>query len=55
MSTHGPHAGCFEDMWRVAIEIAKRTGGDPGRGRRVAAERGGGAVSYTHLTLPTKA
>ena len=30
MSTHGPHAGCFEDMWRVAIEIAKRTGGDPG-------------------------
>ena len=31
MSTHGPHAGCLEDMWRVAIEIAKRTGGDPGR------------------------
>ncbi|MED6314539.1 MAG: amidase, partial [Verrucomicrobiota bacterium] len=31
MSTHGPHAGCIEDMWMVAIEIAKRTGGDPGR------------------------
>ena len=31
MSTHGPHAGCIEDMWQVAIEIAKRTGGDPGR------------------------
>jgi len=30
MSTHGPHAGCIEDMWRVAIEIASRTGGDPG-------------------------
>ena len=30
MSTHGPHAGCIEDMWRVAIEIAKRSGGDPG-------------------------
>src|SRR5215469_2426739 len=22
MSTHGPHAGCLEDMWAVAIEIA---------------------------------
>jgi Asp-tRNA(Asn)/Glu-tRNA(Gln) amidotransferase A subunit family amidase len=31
MSTHGPHAGCIEDMWQVAIEIAKRAGGDPGR------------------------
>ena len=30
MSTHGPHAGSIEDMWQVAIEIAKRTGGDPG-------------------------
>ncbi len=30
MSTHGPHANSIEDMWRVAIEIAKRTGGDPG-------------------------
>jgi Asp-tRNA(Asn)/Glu-tRNA(Gln) amidotransferase A subunit family amidase len=30
MSTHGPHAGCLEDMWAVAIEIAVRTGGDPG-------------------------
>jgi Asp-tRNA(Asn)/Glu-tRNA(Gln) amidotransferase A subunit family amidase len=30
MSTHGPHAGCLEDMWAVAIEIAARTGGDPG-------------------------
>ena len=29
MSTHGPHAGSIEDMWLVAIEIAKRTGGDP--------------------------
>ncbi|MDN3564944.1 amidase [Paeniroseomonas aquatica] len=31
MSTHGPHAGCLEDMWQVAIEIARRAGGDPGR------------------------
>jgi len=31
MSTHGVHAGCIEDMWQVAIEIAKRAGGDPGR------------------------
>ena len=31
MSTHGPHAGCIEDMWQVAIEIAKHAGGDPGR------------------------
>lgn len=31
MSTHGPHAGCLEDMWAVAIEIASRAGGDPGR------------------------
>ena len=30
MSTHGPHAGSIEDMWQVAIENAKRTGGDPG-------------------------
>lgn len=30
MSTHGVHAGCIEDMWRVAIEIASRVGGDPG-------------------------
>nr|WP_314075154.1 amidase [uncultured Roseococcus sp.] len=31
MSTHGPHAGSIEDMWQVAIEIATRAGGDPGR------------------------
>jgi Asp-tRNA(Asn)/Glu-tRNA(Gln) amidotransferase A subunit family amidase len=31
MSTHGPHAGSVEDMWQVAIEIAMRAGGDPGR------------------------
>jgi Asp-tRNA(Asn)/Glu-tRNA(Gln) amidotransferase A subunit family amidase len=30
MSTHGTHAGSIEDMWQVAIEVAKRTGGDPG-------------------------
>lgn len=30
MSTHGPHAGCIEDMWQVAIEIAGRAGGDRG-------------------------
>jgi Asp-tRNA(Asn)/Glu-tRNA(Gln) amidotransferase A subunit family amidase len=29
-STHGPHAGCLEDMWQVAIEIARRCGGDRG-------------------------
>jgi Asp-tRNA(Asn)/Glu-tRNA(Gln) amidotransferase A subunit family amidase len=30
MSTHGVHAGCVEDMWQVAIEIARRAGGDRG-------------------------
>jgi Asp-tRNA(Asn)/Glu-tRNA(Gln) amidotransferase A subunit family amidase len=30
MSTHGPHAGCLEDMWQVAIEQARRCGGDRG-------------------------
>ena len=30
LSTHGPHAGCLEDMWQVAIEMAKRCGGDRG-------------------------
>ena len=30
MRTHGPHAGCIEDMWQVAIEIASRVGGDRG-------------------------
>ena len=29
-STHGPHAGCLEDMWQVAIEMARRCGGDRG-------------------------
>ncbi|MGI9382969.1 MAG: amidase family protein, partial [Methyloligellaceae bacterium] len=31
MSTHGPHAASIEDMWQVAIEIARHAGGDPGR------------------------
>ena len=30
MSTHGVLAGCIEDMWQVAIEIARRAGGDRG-------------------------
>ena len=30
MSTHGVHAGSVEDMWQVAIEIARRAGGDRG-------------------------
>ena len=30
MSTHGVHAGCIEDIWQVAIEIARRVGGDRG-------------------------
>ena len=30
MSTHGVHANSIEDMWRTAIEIAKRAGGDRG-------------------------
>jgi Asp-tRNA(Asn)/Glu-tRNA(Gln) amidotransferase A subunit family amidase len=29
-STAGVHANSIEDMWQVAIEIAKRAGGDPG-------------------------
>jgi len=31
MSTTGVHAGSIEDMWQVAMEIARRAGGDPGR------------------------
>ena len=31
MSTTGVHAGSIEDLWQVAVEIAKRAGGDPGR------------------------
>ena len=27
MSTTGVHAGCIEDMWQVAMEIARRAGG----------------------------
>src|SRR5262245_14644759 len=30
MSTHGVHAGCINDMWQVAIEVAERAGGDRG-------------------------
>ena len=30
MSTHGVHAGSMEDVWQVAIEIARRAGGDRG-------------------------
>lgn len=29
-STAGVHANSIEDMWQVAIEIARRAGGDPG-------------------------
>ena len=31
-SVNGVHANSIEDMWRVAAEIAKRAGGDPGIG-----------------------
>jgi Asp-tRNA(Asn)/Glu-tRNA(Gln) amidotransferase A subunit family amidase len=31
MTAHGVLAGTIEDMWQVAIEIASRAGGDPGR------------------------
>ncbi len=31
MSTTGVHAGCIEDLWQVAIEIARHAGGDPGK------------------------
>lgn len=27
----GVHAGCLEDMWRTAIEMGRRCGGDPGQ------------------------
>jgi Asp-tRNA(Asn)/Glu-tRNA(Gln) amidotransferase A subunit family amidase len=30
MSTSGVHAGCIEDTWQIAIEIASRAGGDRG-------------------------
>jgi Asp-tRNA(Asn)/Glu-tRNA(Gln) amidotransferase A subunit family amidase len=29
-SQFGVHAGCLEDMWSVAMEMASRAGGDPG-------------------------
>ena len=31
MSTTGVHGGSIEDVWQVAMEIARRAGGDPGR------------------------
>jgi Asp-tRNA(Asn)/Glu-tRNA(Gln) amidotransferase A subunit family amidase len=34
MSTHGPHAGCLEDMWAVAIEIATQRRRSRPRGAR---------------------
>lgn len=30
-TTHGVHAGSAEDMWSVAMAVASRAGGDPGR------------------------
>jgi len=29
-SHFGVHAGCLRDMWQVAVEMARRAGGDPG-------------------------
>ncbi len=51
MSTHGPHAGCFEDMWRVAIEIAKRTGGDPGRAGLIGPDNAPAPVKPERLII----
>lgn len=48
MSTHGVHAGCIEDMWTTAIEIANRAGGDRGYPGLV------GPVTTPAATRPTR-
>ena len=42
MSTHGPHAGCLEDMWAVAIEIAHARRRRPGPRGALRADRAAG-------------
>ena len=43
-STHGVHANSVEDTWQVAIEIARRAGGDRGCGRADGSRRGAAAA-----------
>jgi Asp-tRNA(Asn)/Glu-tRNA(Gln) amidotransferase A subunit family amidase len=51
MSTHGVHAGCLEDMWQVAIEIASRAGGDRGAMGLMGPMRPPGAVKPARLVV----
>ena len=51
MSTHGVHATCFEDMWRVAIEISKRAGGDRGCARLHGPDNAPSALQPARLML----
>ena len=50
-STHGPHAGCLEDMWQVAIETAKRCGGDRGALGLIGPESMPAAVEPNRLVV----
>src|SRR5262247_1006246 len=51
MSTHGVHAGCIEDMWQVAIEVARRVGGDRGCAGLFGPPTPPAAVSPTRLIV----
>ena len=50
-STIGVHAGSPIDMWRVAIEIAKRAGGDPGHPALFGPENAPEAVRPQQLAV----
>jgi Asp-tRNA(Asn)/Glu-tRNA(Gln) amidotransferase A subunit family amidase len=45
----GIHAGCTQDMWNVAWEIAQRSGGDPGYPALRGAAEAGSAIKPTRL------
>lgn len=50
-STHGVHAGSIEDMWQVAIEIARRAGGDRGCPGLVGPSRSPAAIRPERLIV----
>ncbi len=50
-STHGPHANSLQDMWQVAIEIARRAGGDRGEVGLMGPSRLPAAVKPNRLVV----
>ncbi len=51
MSTHGVHANAFEDMWRVAMAIVARVGGDRGEPGLIGPETAPAPVRPTRLMV----